>query len=145
MRVSGTSIKWIQKKTSKAVPLHAMVALGGRGGIPPIHFWPRHQTGLSGQRHAPAALCPGETTHSTHCAGDWVGPRAGLDTDGRGKIISFCRWSNPDRPVVQSVVRHYTDWATPDPIKWIQKGINTNDVIPEVTSCRYQFNHGSRQ
>jgi hypothetical protein len=27
---------------SKAVPLHAMVALGGRGGIAPTHSWPRH-------------------------------------------------------------------------------------------------------
>jgi hypothetical protein len=27
---------------SKAVPLHAMVALGGRGDIAPTHSWPRH-------------------------------------------------------------------------------------------------------
>jgi hypothetical protein len=27
----------IVKKVSKAVPLHAMEALGGRGGIAPIH------------------------------------------------------------------------------------------------------------
>jgi hypothetical protein len=30
------------KKKSKAVPLHAMEALGGRGGIAPIHSRPRH-------------------------------------------------------------------------------------------------------
>jgi hypothetical protein len=30
------------KKQSKAVPLHAKVALGGRGGIHPTHSWPRH-------------------------------------------------------------------------------------------------------
>jgi hypothetical protein len=35
-----------------------------------------------------------------------VGPRAGLDTEARGKILCPCRGSNPDRPVVQPVVRH---------------------------------------
>jgi hypothetical protein len=30
-----------------------------------------------------------------------VGPRAGLDTEDRGKILCPCRGSNPDRPVVQ--------------------------------------------
>jgi hypothetical protein len=48
------------KKKSKAVPLHAMEALGGRGGIAPTHSRPRHYMGVSGQRHAPAVLCPGE-------------------------------------------------------------------------------------
>jgi hypothetical protein len=27
---------------SKAVPLHAVEALGGRGGIAPTHYLPRH-------------------------------------------------------------------------------------------------------
>jgi hypothetical protein len=71
--------------------------------------------GVSGQRHALAALCPGERTPSTHCTGGWVGLRAGLDTEVRGKILCFCRGSNPNRLVIQSVVRHYTDWATPAP------------------------------
>jgi hypothetical protein len=31
------------------------------------------------------------------------------------KSFLFCPGSNLDRPVVQSVVRHYTDWATPTP------------------------------
>jgi hypothetical protein len=34
--------------------------------------------GVSGQRHAPSALCAGERTPST---GGWVGLRAGLDTE----------------------------------------------------------------
>jgi hypothetical protein len=34
----------------------------------------------------------------------------------RGKILCPCRGSNPDRPVVQPVVRHYTAWANPAPI-----------------------------
>jgi hypothetical protein len=41
--------------------------------------------GMSGQRHAPAALCPGIRTPGTHCTGGWVDPRAGLDTEVRGR------------------------------------------------------------
>jgi hypothetical protein len=37
-----------------------------------------------------------------------VGPRAGLDKEARGKILCPCRGSNPDRPVVQPVVRPMT-------------------------------------
>jgi hypothetical protein len=71
--------------------------------------------GVSDQRHAPAALCPGERTPGTHYTRVWVGLRAGLDTRVRGNILCPCRGSNPDLPVVQSVVRHYTDWAIPAP------------------------------
>jgi hypothetical protein len=55
------------------------------------------------------AFTPGERTPSTHCTGGWVGLRAGLDTEVRGKILCPRRGSNPDRPVVQPVVRHYTE------------------------------------
>jgi len=34
--------------------------------------------GVVGQRHAPAALHPGKTP-GTHCIGNWVGHRGGLD------------------------------------------------------------------
>ena len=34
--------------------------------------------GVSGQRHAPAALPPGKRP-GTHCTAGWVGPRVGLD------------------------------------------------------------------
>jgi hypothetical protein len=61
------------------------------------------------------AFTPGERIPGTHCTGGWVGPRAGLDTEIRGKILCPCRGSNLDHPVVQSVARHYTDWATPAP------------------------------
>jgi hypothetical protein len=53
--------------------------------------------GVSGQRHAPAALYPRERTPGTYCTGDWVGPRAGLDAQARRKILCLCRRSNPDR------------------------------------------------
>jgi hypothetical protein len=51
---------------------------------------------------------PGERTPGTHWTGGWVGPRAGLDTEARGKILCPLRESNSDRPVVQPVVRLYT-------------------------------------
>jgi hypothetical protein len=63
------------------------------------------------------AFTPWERTPGTHCTGGWVGPRADLDTEDRGKILCSRRGSNPDRPVVQSVVRHYTAWANPAPFK----------------------------
>jgi hypothetical protein len=42
--------------------------------------------GVSGQRHSQdRAFTPGERNPGTHCTGGWVGPRAGLDTEARGK------------------------------------------------------------
>jgi hypothetical protein len=41
-----------------------------------------------GLRHAPAALYPRRKTPGTYCTGGWVGPRARLDTEARGKILS---------------------------------------------------------
>jgi hypothetical protein len=35
-----------------------------------------------------------------------------LDTEIRGKISCLCQGFNIDCPVVESVARHYTDWAT---------------------------------
>jgi hypothetical protein len=81
---------------------------GGAGGgeeYSSYSFLTSALDGVSGQRQAPVALCPGERTPGTHCTGGWVSPRAGLDTEVRGKIPCPCRRSNPDRPVVQSVVK----------------------------------------
>jgi hypothetical protein len=41
-----------------------------------------------------------------------MGPKDDLDTEARGKILCFYRGSNTECPVVKSVVRHYTNWAT---------------------------------
>jgi hypothetical protein len=65
--------------------------------------------GVSDQHHALVALCPRERTLGTHWIGGCEGLRSGLDTEDRGKILCLCRGWNPGRPVVQSVVRHYTD------------------------------------
>ena len=60
--------------------------------------------GMSGQRHAPAALTPGKTRNPLY----GLTPRAGLE--GRGK-------SHPplgfDPRTVQSLATRYTDWAIP--------------------------------
>jgi hypothetical protein len=54
--------------------------------------------GVSGQRHAPAALYPRGKDPGTHCIGGWVGPRADLDAEARRNILCPCRGSNPNRP-----------------------------------------------
>jgi hypothetical protein len=66
--------------------------------------------GMIGQRHAPAALYPRGKEHRYPFSRSWVGLRAGLDTEARGKVL--CRGSNLNRPVVEPVARHYSDWAT---------------------------------
>jgi hypothetical protein len=40
--------------------------------------------GVGGQRHAPAALTPGNRP-GTHCTGGWVGPKVGLDGCGNSR------------------------------------------------------------
>jgi hypothetical protein len=42
--------------------------------------------GVSGQRHAPAVLYPRERIPVSHWIGGWVGLRAGLDKEARGKV-----------------------------------------------------------
>jgi hypothetical protein len=46
--------------------------------------------GVSGQRHAPAALYPWGKDPSTHWTGGWVAPRAGLEAGARRKILCPC-------------------------------------------------------
>jgi hypothetical protein len=55
--------------------------------------------GVSGQRHALAALYPRERCPGTHWIGSWVGLRAGLGTEARGKLLCLCRGSNLGRSV----------------------------------------------
>jgi hypothetical protein len=71
---------------------------------------------VSGQLHAPAALYPGERTPAP------IGQEAGWAPDPvwtkmlEEKSFCLCRGSNLDLAVVQSVVRHYIDSATPAPL-----------------------------
>jgi hypothetical protein len=41
-RLTGGTARYITRKVSKAVPLHAMEALGERRGVAPTHSRPRH-------------------------------------------------------------------------------------------------------
>jgi hypothetical protein len=89
----------------KAVPLHAMEALGGERRYSSYSFSTSALDGGEWSASFPGrAFTPGERTPGTHCTGGWVGPRAGLDTEARGKILCPCRGSIPDRPVVQPVL-----------------------------------------
>jgi hypothetical protein len=47
----------------------------------------------------PGRALPVERTPGTHCTGGWVGLRAGLHTEDRGKIIYLCRGLNSGRAV----------------------------------------------
>jgi hypothetical protein len=87
---------------------------------------------------------PKERTPSTHCAGGWVDPRASLDTKLDEKSFRLCWGLNLDCPFVQSVVRHYTDWATQAPHTMVPKQ-NQMSVYPCVTDspslpCDAQIN-----
>jgi hypothetical protein len=62
-----------------------MEVLGGRGGIAATYFLPWHLVWVSGQRHAQATLYPRGKIPGTYWIRGWVGPRAGLDTEVRGK------------------------------------------------------------
>jgi hypothetical protein len=91
---------------------------------------------------------PGERTPGTLCTGGWVGPRAGLDTEARGKILCPCRRSNPDRLGVQPVVRHYTAWATPAPTTLWKLEVNCSVnrstlMIPILNHMRLLDDEGS--
>jgi hypothetical protein len=106
----------IKKGEGKAVPLHAMEALGGRRGIAPTHSGPRHQIGVSGQRHAPAALLsPGKGPPVPIVQEAGWAPEPVWTQRLEEKSSAPCRGSNPDCPVVQPVVQHYTAWANPAP------------------------------
>ena len=74
---------------------------------------------VDGQHHAPAALTPGNRP-ATHCAGDWVGPRAGLDGCGKSRPAPGF-----DPRTVEPVASRHTDRAVP-----------LRDKIQYVHSCQ---------
>jgi hypothetical protein len=95
--------------------------------------------------HPGRAFTPGERNPGTRCTGGWVGPRAGLDTEVRGKILCLCRGSNPDRPVVQPVVRHYTARANPAPpfnvygMNKLRRVVDTSRCLLRLTTSPLKF------
>jgi hypothetical protein len=93
----------LKEKLSKAVLLHHADAKGERIRS----SLTLALDGVSGQRHAPAALYPRERTNGTHWLGGWVCLRAGLDKKWLEEK-SFT--SSGDRNLlIQSVLSHHTD------------------------------------
>jgi hypothetical protein len=61
--------------------------LGG-GSIAPTYSRPRHYMGCVVSVTPRPRYSPGERAPGTHYTGGWVGPKAGLDTEAKGKILS---------------------------------------------------------
>jgi hypothetical protein len=63
---------------------------------------------VSSQLHASAALSPGERALGTDCIGDWVGPKAGLDTEAKKKL--FLMWiEGPWKPTKNQSKNRFRD------------------------------------
>jgi hypothetical protein len=75
-----------------------MKAFEGRRGIASTHSQPRHEMGWVVSVTPRPRFRPGERTPGTHCTEGWVGPRAGLDAQARGKIISPLPGIEPRSP-----------------------------------------------
>jgi hypothetical protein len=92
-----------RKKKGKAVPLHAMEALGGERKYSSYPFSTSALDGGERSASRPGrAFTPRERTPDTHWTGGWVGPRAALDTDDREKnplplpgILNYCSSTIP--------------------------------------------------
>jgi hypothetical protein len=80
-----------------------MQAPRGTGSNSSYSFLTSALGGVSGQRHASAALYLRGRTLSTNWTGGWVGLIADLNTEAKGNICLF-QGSNSDSPV-----QHYTD------------------------------------
>jgi hypothetical protein len=78
-------------------------------------------------------VTPGKRTPDIHWTGGWVGLRAGLDTEARGNVLLPLSVTNLDRPVVQSVARHYTK------LHRLLNILNTISVIFLLISFRLIF------
>jgi hypothetical protein len=95
-------------KKGKAVPQHTHGGARGERMYSSYSFTTWAQDGGEWSASRPGrALPPGPTVQVR----SRVAPRAGLDSEVREKILYLRRGSNLDRTVVQSVARHYTDWA----------------------------------
>jgi hypothetical protein len=98
------TVVWSQcskgKKKDKVIPLRSIEVLLGDRRYSSYSFL---TSALEGGWVVSITLrprfTPGQRAPGTHCTGGWVGPRAGLDAEVRGKILFPCRESNPGRPV----------------------------------------------
>ena len=91
---------------------------------------------MRSQRHAPDALHPRER-HGTHCTGDWVGPRAGLD-----KCEKISPLPGFDPRTVQPVASRYTEYAT-QPYIYIYIYIYANLLYTLQIITNYSMNNNT--
>jgi hypothetical protein len=71
-----------------------MKALGGKRRYSSYSFLTSALDGSEWSASRPGCALARVRAPGTHCTGGWVGPRAGLDTEARGKILCPCRGSN---------------------------------------------------
>ena len=90
--------------------------------------------GVGGQRHSPAALPPGNRP-GTHCIGDWVGPRAGLDVCGKYRLHwdSIPGPCNPQRVAMLTTLFRLTN-------KYVNKEINILPSTKKIVPARPSIN-----
>jgi hypothetical protein len=79
----------------------------------------------------PAALCPRERTAATHWTGGWVGLRAGLNTEARGKILFLCTGPNHGRPVCSQTLYWLSYPSSPRGYTGLR---NNDSLMMEATS-----------
>jgi hypothetical protein len=110
---TGWQLLGLKEQKSKAVPLHAMEAPGGEKRYSSYLFSTSALDGGEWSASRPGrALPPGNGPQVP------IGQEAGWAPElvWTQRIEETSSASVGDRtPVVQSVVRHYTDWATPTP------------------------------
>jgi hypothetical protein len=82
----------------KKCPPTRHAGVWGRGDKAPIRSRPRHWMGWVVSVTPRPRFSPGERTPDTRWTEGWVGPRAGLDTEARGKILSPLPGIEPRSP-----------------------------------------------
>jgi hypothetical protein len=103
----NTHLHGLRQVKGKVIPIHAMEAFGGERRYSSNSFLTWTLDGDEWSASRPGRVLP------THCTGGWVGLRAGLDAEARGKILCLCRGSNPGRPVCSQSLYwlSYTAWG----------------------------------
>ena len=118
--------------------LQATKVLRESRGIALLYFRPRHQKGIRGQRHAPAATYPRERP-GTHCTGGWVGLRAGLDRCGKSRLHrdSIPGPSSPQAVAIPTQLRAHRSLFKPLQIHDVSILWNTEFMII-FYGCNYE-------
>jgi hypothetical protein len=125
---------------AKSVPPHATKALGGERRHSSYSFSTSALDGGEWSASRPdRALPPGKGPPSTHCTGGWVGLRAGLDTEVRGKFLSPLPGIEP-RSLRRQARRRTLYWLSyPAPMCIIVVRINhTEWKDTESLNCLFQ-------